>query len=88
MIIDYGYAANLEELQSVIKQLTDIARTEYALRVKDRHFDPSIVQLGGMQIRADLGADILEDGSTVFDIRFAFLSIDEAQRERSARRND
>lgn len=70
--IDYGYAVNLEELQSVIENLTSAAEAEYAVLNKDKHFDPSIVQLGGMQIKAVLEARSLEDGSYVLDLRFHF----------------
>lgn len=71
-LIDYGYAANLEELQNVVEQLTDVAKTEYGERNKDKHFDPSIVQLSGLQVRVGLIAKVLEDGSTVFDLKFEF----------------
>ena len=79
--IDYGYAANLEELQSVIENLTNVAQAEFADRNGKKTFDPSIVKLGSMQVRVTLDLDIRDD-ETVYDLRFNFLSDREAQAER------
>jgi hypothetical protein len=67
MILDVLYAANLEELQNVVEQLTETIKIEYNERNKDRHFDPSIVGLE-QQIKVVAIATALTDGSTVFDI--------------------
>lgn len=67
MIIDYGYAANLEELQNVVEQLTEAVLGDYRDRVKDAHFDPSIVQLTS-QIKITATVKLLEDGSAVYDL--------------------
>jgi hypothetical protein len=69
-MIDFGYAATLEELQDVIENLTGAAMASHEELNKDKHFDPSIVQLGGMQAKIVLEARALTDGSFVHDIRF------------------
>lgn len=72
MIIDYGYAANLEELQDVIENLTTTIQGDYASRVGDRHFDPSIVLFtSGRQLRIAAYVELLEDGSAVYNLRIA-----------------
>jgi hypothetical protein len=82
-MIDFGYAANLGELQDVIENLTGAAAAEHEALNKDKHFDPEIVQLGGMQVRVTLESKALEDGSFVFDLRFAFMSESEMKALRS-----
>lgn len=69
-VIDFGYAATLEELQDVIENLTGAAQAEYELLNKDKHFDPSVVQLNGLQAKIILFSRALEDGSYVFDLQF------------------
>jgi hypothetical protein len=81
MLIDYGYAANLEELQNVVENLTDAVLADYRERVKDRHFDPSIVQFNTSQLRLAAEVRLLEDGSPVYDLRIDFLSAREAANE-------
>jgi hypothetical protein len=68
MIIDYGYAASLEELQDVVENLTGAVQADYAERVKDGHFDPSIVLLD-QQVMITARVDLLEDGSAVYNLR-------------------
>jgi len=68
MIIDYGYAASLEELQDVVENLTGAVQADYSSRVGDRHFDPSIVLLEE-QVMISAHVELLEDGSAVYNLR-------------------
>lgn len=75
-VIDFAYAANADELKTIIDSMIKTAKAEHRTLNKDNHFHPSIVQLGGMQIKAVLESRALEDGSFVFDLRFHFMSED------------
>ena len=67
MVIDFGYATTLEELQSVVENLTDAIKLDYSERVGDRHFDPSIVVIEP-QVRIAAHVELLTDGSAVYNL--------------------
>jgi hypothetical protein len=70
MMIDYGYAADLDELQRVLKLMSAAAKKRHEGVDGVGGYDDGIVQLNGMQAKVELHAKTLEDGSEVYDLQF------------------
>ncbi len=67
--LDFGYAANIEELQSVLKSLSDVAKRRHEGMGGVGRYHPSIVQLN-LQAKVILVAETLTDGSEVYNLEF------------------
>ena len=68
MEIDYGYVANLEELQRVTDLLTQAAMADFDDRCGNRTFDPSAVERVGGQLRLGLEVKLAENGDPIYSL--------------------